>query len=85
LKTHLIAGPVRRGELSLWTRTNSYQVGQAPEPIEYPEIAAFFDIDVYSNAERAATTVETVIYAAADAIGRTARGIVNHLFEGGKR
>jgi hypothetical protein len=78
---HIIAGPVRREEMDRWTKAITYEVGDPPEPIEYPEVATFIDLDVYTRGELPVKEVDDFVAKALDVIPPTAKSLSSYLFE----
>ncbi len=80
LLVHVIAEPVRKAELERWTKPITYDLGDPPEPIEYPDVAAFLDIDVYSDTIAASNDVFDILASGAKTIVETASALTAYLF-----
>ncbi len=78
---HVISGPVRKAELNRWTKQITYDLGEeAPEQIEYPEVAVLFDIDVYWDKITNPSETFDLLSAGAKTIADTEAALRTYLF-----
>ena len=78
---HIICGPVKREEVRIWTTPITYDIGESPEPIEYPEVSTFMDLDYYTDKIASGSEVDGIFHEAVNAIDKTSREFFGYLFE----